>query len=78
MLVVMVFRTVTFDVSGTGLAEATAVMALRDRATLLRDRHQNSVSMLTGADTMTSDTSLACPFLTLDDHGDVQRRCRPT
>lgn len=69
------------SVPEAGLAVVSMVVtsSVLQTSKAARKGRGRQTSMLTSADAMASDTSLACPFLPLDDHGDDRGRSdRPT
>jgi len=62
--------TIATYMCGAGLAQSSAVGALRDRTSLLIDVLERSIGMLTIAHTMASNAGLAGKFLAFDQHLD--------
>jgi len=70
---------VTFDMSGAGLPRDTAVIALRDRATLLCDRQQFTIRVIAAAHPVAPNAGLAGHFDSIYDHvWEYKRKGRPT
>lgn len=69
---VRLLSTITLDMSRARLAKSTAVGALRDRTTLFRDVLQLSVTMIAIANAMATNTRLASPFFSVNQHSQLR------